>query len=149
MTHHASFASLLSVSFGLALAACESHVPAAPTTPPAPFGPAAPAKNGLVNAPPVAVRDATGCPMNLPGARATVVELADGVALDLVTPGDVMELRRRVHALAALAVTDVDHGARVTIAAADASSRHDLAVRLALAAGELNEGNCARLAQLQ
>jgi hypothetical protein len=147
MTHNVSFASLLSVSFVLVIAACESHTPAAPTTPSSasPFAPAAVPGGSLKKAPPIAARDAQGCPMDLPGTRASVVVLDDAVALDLITPGDVMELRRRVHALGDLAVTDVEHGARVTIAVTDASARHELATRVSAAAGDLNRGDCTRL----
>ena len=143
MNHHPSFAGLLSASFVLALAACESHTPAAPTTV-SPFAPAA-VHPKLVTSPPIAVKDAHGCPMDLPGARASVVELDDGVALDSITPGDVMELRRRVHALGDLVVSDLEHGARVTITEADADARRELASRVSDAVGDLNRGDCTRL----
>ena len=145
MTHRASFASVLSASFVLALAACEHHTPAAPTTV-SPFAPAAVPDTRPVRSPPIAdVRDAAGCPMDVPGTRASVVELDDGVALDLITPGDVLELRRRVRAQPALAVTDLDHGARVTVVTADADARHALTSRAAAAAGALNRGDCGAL----
>jgi hypothetical protein len=144
MNQHPSFASLVCAFFSCSFLACESHTPAAPTTP-SPFAPS-PATAKPVNAPPIArVEDAHGCPMDLPGARASVVELDDGVALDLTTPGDVMELRRRVRAIEDLALTDLEHGVRVTIAAGDPARRHALASRATGAAGELNRGDCTVL----
>jgi hypothetical protein len=41
------------------------------------------------------------CPMEIPGAHVAMTETKGGIALDFTTNGDVMELRQRVHSLAA------------------------------------------------
>ncbi len=136
---------LLGLSSALALAC--SHSPAVHRAAPPP---------AAVAAAPVA--DADGCPMDVPGAKASITQVDGAVALCFMTTGDVLALRARVHQLGAgtadaaraadarAKLEDLPNGVQVVFTPADPQQLDALRSLALKTATELNQGDCGSLA---
>jgi hypothetical protein len=111
---------------------------------------------------PAATADAGGtCPMDLPGAKVSITQVPDGVAMNFTTTGDVIALRQRVHELGRSAdedaaapsaavpvagIEDLPNGVRVIYTPADPAQLDALKQTALRTSFLLNQGDCASLA---
>jgi hypothetical protein len=95
---------------------------------------------------PIVVAESSRCPMDLRGARVSMRELDGAIALDFTTPGDVGALRTSLRRFGDSAETsDLDGGARVTLAPVDPREYDELETRARRAMFELGHGDCSCL----
>jgi hypothetical protein len=95
---------------------------------------------------PIVVEESSRCPMDLRGAKVAMRELDGAIALDFTTPGDVRALRSSLRRLGDSAETsDLDGGARVTLAPVDPREYDELETRTRRAMFELSKGDCSCL----